>query len=158
MVSLFTDGSVHPQSGIGFGAYLIVHDMTLPLEQLRSQVKVQKFEDTSSTKLELQILLFVLSDVIDLTHNVTIYTDSQNIIRLPLRQEKLENNNYSSNKHKLIKNHQLYKQFYEITNNLDCEFIKVKGHKVSRDKDKIDRIFNLVDKASRAALRSFKND
>ncbi len=158
MVSLFTDGSVHPQSGIGFGAYLIVHDMTLPLEQLRSQVKVQKFEDTSSTKLELQILLFVLSDIIDLTHNVTIYTDSQNIIRLPLRQEKLENNNYSSNNHKLIKNHQLYKQFYEITNNLDCEFIKVKGHKVSRDKDRIDRIFNLVDKASREALRSFKND
>ena len=157
MFSLFTDGSVHPQSGIGFGAYLIVHDMTLPLEQLRSQVKVQKFEDTSSTKLELQILLFVLSDAIDLTHNVTIYTDSQNIIRLPLRQEKLENNNYSSNNHKLIKNHQLYKQFYKITNNLDCEFIKVKGHKVSREKDKIDRIFNLVDKASRAALRSFLN-
>jgi ribonuclease HI len=156
-LNIFTDGSVHPQSGIGFGAYLIISDTELPLDKLTEQVKLVRFDKTSSTKLELQTLLFALDDITDLTHKVNIYTDSQNIVRLPLRQEYLENNQYHSKKNELIKNHLLYKEFYKITNNLDCEFIKVKGHKVSREKDKIDRIFNLVDKASRAALRSFLN-
>jgi ribonuclease HI len=156
-LNVFTDGSVHPQSGIGYGAYLIIPNIDLPLNLLRKQVNVKQFENTSSTKLELQTLLFALNETNDLSQEVTIYTDSQNIVRLPLRQEYLQKNNYRSKKKELIKNHLLYKEFYEITNNLDCEFIKVKGHKVSRDKDKIDRIFNLVDKASRAALRSFQN-
>jgi ribonuclease HI len=124
---------------------------------LRTQVKVQRFEGTSSTKLELQVLLSALNEINDLSYKANIYTDSQNIVRLPLRKEYLQENNYRSKKNELIKNHLLYKEFYKITNNLDCEFIKVKGHKVSRAKDKIDRIFNLVDKASRAALRSFLN-
>ena len=34
------------------------------------------------------------------------------------------------------------------------EFIKVKGHKVSKEKDDIDRLFTLVDKASRNAVRN----
>lgn len=156
-VNIFTDGSVHPPSGIGYGAYLIIPDTELPLDKLKEQVKLIRFEQTSSTKLELQVLLSALNEIKDLSQKVTIYTDSQNIVRLPLRQEYLEENNYRSKKNELIKNHLLYKEFYKIINNLDCEFIKVKAHKISREKDKIDRIFNLVDKASRAALRSFKN-
>ena len=156
-LNIFTDGSVHPQSGIGYGAYLIISDVDLAIEMLRTQVKVQRFEGTSSTKLELQVLLSALNEINDLSYKANIYTDSQNIVRLPLRKEYLQENNYRSKKNELIKNHLLYKEFYKITSNLDCDFTKVKGHKVSRDKDKIDRVFNLVDKASRAALRSFKN-
>jgi len=152
-INLFTDGSVHPQSGIGYGAYLVVTEPELAVEVLKNQVKVQRFENTSSTKLELQILLHALNNIKNVSQNVIIYTDSQNIIRLPLRREYLENNQYQTKKNIRIKNHELYKQFYEITNNLTCELIKVKGHKVSKDKDRIDQIFNLVDKASRSALR-----
>jgi hypothetical protein len=36
---------------------------------------------------------------------------------------------------------------------LDCEFVKVRGHQVSNQKDDIDRLFELVDRASRNALR-----
>ena len=36
---------------------------------------------------------------------------------------------------------------------LDCEFVKVRGHQVSNQKDDIDRFFTLVDRASRNALR-----
>jgi ribonuclease HI len=157
-INLFTDGSVHPQSGVGYGAYLIVIviviESELPLNVLRNQVRVKRFEDTSSTKLELQVLLHALNEIKELSHKINIYTDSQNIIRLPLRQEYLEYNQYRSRKNELINNHLLYKEFYKITNSLSCEFIKVKGHKISKDKDRIDRIFNLVDKASRSALRT----
>ena len=88
-LSIFTDGSVHPQPGIGYGAYLIVTDTNLSIDKLRTQVKVLQFENTSSTRLELQILLFSLKTIDDFEHKIIIYTDSQNIIRLPLRQAYL---------------------------------------------------------------------
>ncbi len=58
-----------------------------------------------------------------------------------------------SRTNKRIKNHELYKEFYKITDLLDCDFVKVKGHKKQEAKDEIDKIFTLVDKASRNALR-----
>jgi hypothetical protein len=36
---------------------------------------------------------------------------------------------------------------------LDCELVKVRGHQVSNQKDDIDRLFKLVDSASRNALK-----
>jgi hypothetical protein len=36
---------------------------------------------------------------------------------------------------------------------LNCELVKVRGHQVSNQKDDIDRLFTLVDRASRRALR-----
>jgi hypothetical protein len=36
---------------------------------------------------------------------------------------------------------------------LDCEFIKVKGHKKTSVKDEIDEVFTLVDRATRKTLR-----
>ena len=52
-----------------------------------------------------------------------------------------------------MNNHELYKDFFEKTDELNLIFIKVKGHKKNSLKDEIDTIFNLVDKASRNALR-----
>ena len=45
-------------------------------------------------------------------------------------------------------------QSIQIFDQLDYEFIKVKGHKKSNQKDDIDRLFTMVDRASRDALRS----
>ena len=84
---------------------------------------------------------------------LTIYTDCQNILGLKDRRERLEKSNYLTGKNTLISNHELYKKFYTITDRLECEFIKVKGHKSSSKKDEIDKLFTLVDKASRHALR-----
>ncbi len=60
---LFTDGSVNTKSNIGYGAYLAVSECGLPLDSLRARVKVRRFEHTSSTKLELQTLLWALRDI-----------------------------------------------------------------------------------------------
>ena len=84
---------------------------------------------------------------------LTVYTDCQNILSLHDRREKFEKNNYRTGKKILIANHELYKEFFHITDSLDCTFVKVKGHKLSCEKDEIDTIFTLVDKASRNALR-----
>ena len=70
-ISLFVDGSVNPQSQIGFGAYLLLEK-----------------EEFLSAGLE------------------------QNIIGLKDRRDGFEKNNYVTSKGTVIKNHELYKDFF----------------------------------------------
>ncbi|MDB4444435.1 ribonuclease H [bacterium] len=150
---LLTDGSVNTQSNIGYGAYLAVSEGGLSLDSLRTCVKVRRFEHTSSTKLELQTLLWALSDIQALGCKVIVYTDSQNIMGLQGRRERFEQNDYRSKKNKRLNNYELYQEFYRMTDQLNCEFVKVRGHQISNQKDDIDKLFTLVDRASREALR-----
>lgn len=149
---VFTDGSVNTTSKVGYGAYLVIAENELLLEN-KSKVKLIRFEDTSSTKLELQTLVFALQEI-KTNDTIIVYTDSQNIIGLMGRRERLEKNNYYSKNKILLKNQELYKAFFRITDRLDCEFVKVSGHKSSKQKDDIDKIFTLVDRASRDAQRN----
>ena len=153
IIKLFTDGSVNTRTKIGYGAYLAVRDDQRSLSDLKTDIKVKRFENTSSTKLELQTLLWALNEIPIHNCKVKIYTDSQNIIGLPGRRKRLEKNNYYSNKNRRLNNFELYQEFYRIIDQLDCEFIKVKGHKASKYKNKIEDIFTLVDRASRNAQR-----
>ncbi len=150
---LLTDGSVNTQSKVGYGAYLVVSESGLPPESLKKHVKVRRFENTSSTKLELQTLLWALRDIQTLGARVTVYTDSQNVMGLPGRRERFEQNDYRSKKNRRLNNYELYQEFYRMTDQLNCEFVKVRGHQGSNQKDDIDRLFTLVDRASRNALR-----
>ncbi len=62
---LFTDGSVDSVSKVGYGAYLLVAKATVldTFDELNSRINVQRFEQTSSTRLELQTLLWALGEV-----------------------------------------------------------------------------------------------
>ena len=150
---LFTDGSVNTKSKIGYGAYLVITEHGLSMELLKTGVKVKRFKHTSSTKLELQTLLWALSDIQVLGSKVIVYTDSQNIIGLQGRRDRFEQNDYRSKKNKRLNNYELYQEFYRMMDKLDCKLVKVRGHKVSNQKDDIDKLFTLVDRASRNALR-----
>ncbi|PIQ10334.1 MAG: ribonuclease H [Ignavibacteriales bacterium CG18_big_fil_WC_8_21_14_2_50_31_20] len=153
-LKLFTDGSVNTKLKIGFGAILFVSTEIFDFDELKSYIQLKRFEDTSSTKLELQTLLWALSNLPKIDGKIIIYTDSQNIIGLPKRRDRFEKNNYSSKNNTLIKNHLLYKEFYKIIDKLNYEFVQVNGHKPSSQKDEIDKIFTLVDRASRNAVRN----
>ena len=148
-----TDGSVSAQSNIGYGAYLAVSERGLSLDSLRTRMKVRRFEHTSSTKLELQTLLWALSNIQALGRKVIVYTDSQNIIGLKGRRDRFEQDNYHSKRNKRFNNYELYQEFYKMIDLLGCELVKVRGHRVSNHKDEIDRLFTLVDRASRGALK-----
>ncbi len=150
---LLTDGSVNPQSKIGYGAYLAVSNCELPLEDLQTQVRVQRFEQTSSTSLELQTLLWALGEIQPPENMITVYTDSQNIINLPARRAQLERNDYRSHRNRRLNNYALYQEFFRLTDQIECQFCKVPGHLPAKQKDNIARLFSLVDKASRKALR-----
>ena len=150
---LLTDGSVNTQSKIGYGVYLAVSERGFSLDSLKTRVKVRRFEHTSSTKLELQTLLWALSDIQALGCKVIVYTDSQNIMGLQGRRDRFEQNDYRSRKNIRLNNYELYQEFYKMIDLLDCELVKVRGHQVSNQKTDIDRLFTLVDRASRNALR-----
>ena len=156
-LQIFTDGSVNTKLKVGYGAYLVVSDQSASMDLLKDTVKVKRFEQTSSTKLELQTLLWSLSETISLANEedlaLTIYTDSQNIISLPERRARLEQSNYLSSKNKRLNNYELYQEFYRLTSMVKCDLVKVVGHQAANKKDEIDRLFSLVDQASRRALR-----
>lgn len=153
MIRLFSDGSVNAKTHVGFGAYVIVPE-NATLEALESlHVNVKEFRQTSSTTLELQTLLWALDEVGESEEAIVIYTDSQNIITLPSRRERFERNNYAT-KHKNIHEHALlYQAFYKVMDKKKCFLVKVKGHKLTSQKDDADHYFTLVDRASREALR-----
>lgn len=155
-IMLFTDGSVDTNSNIGIGAYLIVLNAETSIEQLNKQIKLKKFENTSSTKLELQTLLWALNEIQGSVRRITVYTDSQNTVGLLGRRKRFEQNSYRTRTNERIKNYKLYQEFYRITDILDCEFVKVRGHQKTSQKDYIQKIFTLVDRASRSALREEK--
>jgi len=152
LIYLFTDGSVTPKSGVGLGGYLLLKELEFSSE-LKKEIKLNFFNNTSSTKLELETLLWALQEKSLINYKIIVYTDCQNIIGLNNRRDRFEKNNYMTAKGKQIKNHELYKDFFKIVDVLKPEFIKVKGHKKSSIKNEIDNIFTLVDKATRNALR-----
>ena len=150
---LLTDGSVNVETRVGYGAYLLVHAEELFNATLKSKVKTKCFENTSSTKLELQTLLWALSELQESSKKLIIYTDSQNIAGLPGRRKRVEKNNYFTKKNELIANHELYKTFFQCIDFFESEIVKVKGHQPGKNKNEIERFFTLVDRASRNALR-----
>ncbi len=80
---MLIDGSVNTQLKIGYGACLVVSDLRTPIELLKDSVKVRRFEQTSSTKLELQTLLWALDEtnILDTGNDIAlmIYTDYSSI-------------------------------------------------------------------------------
>jgi ribonuclease HI len=151
---LFTDGSVDTKSNIGYGAYLLVSENEMFSDVLLPKVKLKRFENTSSTKLEMQTVLWALSEVSEFEGKIIVYTDSQNIAGLMNRRERLGKNDFQSKKGRGMNHAELYRQFFRITDLLNCEFRKVEGHKRTTDKNNIDRLFTLVDMASRNAVRN----
>jgi ribonuclease HI len=156
-LQIFTDASVNAQFKVGYGAYLVISDQDISIDTLKNKVQIKRFEQTSSTKLELQTLLWSLDETIawagENEIRLTIYTDSQNIVGLPGRRNNLQQNHYLSSKNKRLNNYELYQEFYRLTSSIKCKLVKVVGHQKSSQKNDLDRLFSLVDKASRRALR-----
>jgi len=149
---LFTDGSAHPTSRIGYGAFLAIPDLNVDFQALENRVQLKRFEETSSTQLEIETLIWALRKIQPRT--VTLYTDSQNIIGLPDRRERMEKHWYRSKAGVQLNHSDLYQEFFSLIDPLDCTLVKVKGHRLSHQKSPIDQLFTLVDRASRRALRA----
>jgi len=75
---LFTDGSVNPRKNIGFGAYLYVKENDDYNASWNQNIKVKKFGSTSSTKLEIETMLWALKEMSSSDRALIVFTDCQN--------------------------------------------------------------------------------
>ena len=164
--ALFADVSLNPTLKLGFGAYLVIPSsfLEIPPERiirlkLVEQIRIRRFEVTSSTKLEVQTLLWALEDFQKESSGarfgtLDVYSDSQCVTGLQRRRSRLEMSGFcSKGTNRTVKNACLYRKFYELHDTLGFEIIKVAGHSRSCSHDSIHRIFSFVDKEARKALK-----
>lgn len=168
---LFIDVSVDPRCKLGVGASIIlpVAFLKKPLEDLErsdvaSQVVVQRFEETSSTTLEVQAVVRALEEYGNSpkaqgADNLVIYTDSQCVAGLPGRRRRLEHTGFASTRtHRLLRNAALYRAFYELSDQLGIEVVKVEGHTRTSSRNTVDHIFSIIDKEARKNLKLLQKE
>lgn len=163
--ALFTDVSVNPQRKLGIGGYLLTPLPFLEREphdieqgEVAARIKIKRFENTSSTKLEVQTVLWALENSRgELTGSapgsLQIYTDSQCIVGLMRRRTSLTNNDFIAKRSgQPLTNALLYREFYTAHDQLGFQLIKVSGHSRACSHDTVHRIFSYVDREVRKAL------
>ena len=152
-LTLFTDGSVHPSTGIGFAAYFACGtDERSDLPAIEDIV-IKRFEATTAARLELSALLWALAEVGDGAINATVYTDSQTIVGLLDRRSRLEQSDFKSKSGRLLNHHDLYRSFYAARDRWQFTVVKLEGHMRANDASHLQQIFARVDQAARRALR-----
>lgn len=164
--TLFSDVSVNPQLKIGIGAYCLLPYSIQILEEkgienlddVYSQIKIRVFENTSSTKAEIETILWAISEIenmLDSSFQLTICTDSQGITSLMSRKNKLVNSNFSNSKSETLRNAQLYDKFYRLQEKIKFDIYKIKGHSPKSKKDNLQIIFTVIDRRTRKELRNY---
>ena len=166
--AVISNASASPKSKKGIGAYLI-----LPLEIVQTpgleiydsafsnEMKYVKLENTSSTEAEIKTAIKAVKSISGDKKageiSITLYTDSQNIVKLPRRRKRLEKSDYISKRSgKELKNANLYKEFYRLHDDFITEIVKVEGHKPAGQRDQTEEIFSYVDRKVREKFRSLK--
>jgi ribonuclease HI len=163
--ALFSDVSLNPQRQLGVGAYLLVPTTFLdrePKQITRSEVaarlQYRRFTETSSTKLEVQTILWALEEYREANTGTNsgplrVYTDSQCVVGLLGRRSKLETTAYIARRSgQLLRNATLYSALYAAYDALGFTLIKVAGHPCTSAHDAVQRIFAHVDQEVRRAL------
>jgi ribonuclease HI len=167
MFVLFTDVSLNPQRQLGVGAYLLVPTSFLDREphqigraEVLAKLRFRWFAETSSTKLEVQTILWALDDYLAQSNGadpgtLQIYTDSQCVAGLLGRRAGLEINNFIARRSSLpLRNATLYRAFYAADDELGFALFKVAGHSRACSHDTVQRVFSYVDQEVRRALSS----
>ena len=164
--ALFTDVSVNPQHRLGVGAclllpltFLAVPPDELDRDELAGQLRCRRFTETSSTRLELQTVLCGLEMFREQCPAaecglLRLYTDSSAIAGLPGRRDRLERVGYHSGRSGgELANAALYRDFFAASDELGFSIVKVAGHSRAVDHDSVRRIFSIVDRGARRALK-----
>jgi ribonuclease HI len=163
--ALFSDVSSNPQRKCGVGAYLLVPASYLDTApenidraEIQAKLRFKRFTDTSSTKLEVQTVLWALEKYQREwcsagPGNLQVFTDSQCLAGLAGRRAGLEGNKFIARRSgQSLSNASLYQAFYAAYDKLGFELVKVAGHTRACSRDTVQQIFSCVDQEVRRAL------
>jgi ribonuclease HI len=146
-IAVFTDGSCHTQFKTGGWASIIFMDNAkVTLKGSESDTTHQRMELTAV----LEALLYIQKQD-QLSSPITIYSDSQYVVGLLKRRERLTVTEFMTNKLKPVRNADLVRMLIKFFNTMDIDFVKVKAHLRSSDQE---NLFNReVDILSRQMMR-----
>ncbi len=145
-IEIYTDGSCHTQLNIGaWAALLLIGDKKIMLSG--------KEICTTHNRMELTAVIKAIEYVqknFNKTGALTIVSDSQYVVGLTARKEKLTRLYFATKKGNEIRNASLVKQLLDYTDSLTIQFIKIKAHQKKTDTIN----YNIeVDKLSRKIVR-----
>lgn len=138
IIKIYTDGSCHTQLVIGaWGAIVLVNDKKVVLSAVET--------DTTHNRME---LLGVIKAVEYLEeHNladnvIEVYSDSQYVVNLLIRKDRLKQKNFNTKKGTPIQNSDLVQKLIQQIETHDINFTKVKAHQ--KDGDAMNREVDIL--------------
>jgi len=137
-IRVYTDGSCHTQLLLGaWAAILFIDDEKVILQG--NEV------ETTHNRMELMAVIKAIN-YIDYRHlktrRVEIYSDSQYVVNLVNRKEKLKQKKFITNKGTSIQNEDLVKLLIEQIESHTIDFTKVKAHQ--KDGDEVNREVDII--------------
>ena len=145
-ITIYTDGSCHTQLKIGAWAavILIAND---------KKTLTGTANNTTHQRMELMAAIEALSYVqhhFPMVININLISDSQYVIGLPARRQKLQAANFTTKQGQAIQNVDLVQQLYKLSESFNIDFIKIQAHL----KKTSDINYNIeVDRLSRQMVR-----
>jgi len=130
IIKIYTDGSCHTQLLLGGWASILF---------IGERKIILKGSETNTTHNRMELLAVIKAiehiDSLKLGQElIMIYSDSQYVVNLVTRKEKLKSKNYITNKGTPIQNVDLVKVLIGYINSHNLEFVKVKAHQKNGDK------------------------
>ena len=145
-ITIYTDGSCHTQLKIGAWAAVILVDG-------EKKILTGKAENTTHNRMELTAVIDALMYVQNnygVTREIKIISDSQYVIGLTAREQKLSANDFITKKGKPVQSADLVKQLLFLLNTMNVNLEKIKAH---QQKTGVDDYNIEVDKLSRKLVR-----
>jgi len=146
-IAIFTDGSCHTQLKTGgWASIILIQGKKIVLEGNADETTHQRMELTAVIE---SLEYLTMHKLID--EPINIYSDSQYVVDLFKRKERLASANYLTKKLKSIRNADLVKELIAFMQLQNISFIKVKAHqKLSNTETALNRE---VDFLSRKKMR-----
>lgn len=154
-IKIFTDGSCHTQLKIGaWAAIIIVENKNEYLKGIESR--------TTHNQMELMSVIKALDYVVDNNldfQKIEVYSDSQYVVDIPERKEKLISSSFLTKAGKQVQNAELLKTLITRLNQLDIEMHKVISHqKVTENHNYNREVDIMVRKALRDEIKHQHQD
>lgn len=147
-INIYTDGSCNPAYKIGGWAAIILfeeQEIILKGEELK----------TTHNRMELFSVIKALEYIEDqnlITSRIIINSDSQYVVKLIERKEKILNTKFLTKKGNAVRNRNLVEKIFYYIEHLNLDFVKVKAHQKKSESRNYNRD---VDKISRKIVREF---
>ncbi|GAC1426179.1 MAG: ribonuclease HI [Flavisolibacter sp.] len=147
-ILIYTDGSCNTTTKRGAWVALILYGAEKKyLTGMQTNTTNNRMELTAA----IEAVNYALK-IYGLETRITIFSDSQYLVGLPLRLKKLLENNFKSSGGNIIPNVDLLKSLVYIIENCSCTLVKVKAHAKNSHAVNYNRE---VDKIARQLVRNF---